>query len=421
MSSPSPSLEKLAQARRATFFSFLLLGHLVLCSVAWVPEYIDRLGVSFTQWGLILGVAPLGAIVSIAVSPLLVNRFGVGRVVFVASLISCGFLVSLGFTTSPGLWMVLNMMFNFAVSLAGVGVNTQAVLVQKKFPTPIINGMHAGWSMGAVAAAVTGSVATATVSLETYLIAIALITAASFVFTFRYFLTPAEDGHREERHHATRLPLFRLPLRMWVLAFGLVCAAVAEISIFEWSAVLARQLGADLLLRSLPFGVFMAGMIIGRLSIARLARAFSVKSLATAGAAMGSLAMALGIVMGYLIAPYSPLWAILILSAFWLFAGLGVAPLGPTMISSASALRGVTTTQAIGSLSMVSHVGSIGAKISMGALAEGVSVSMAFAIPIILLLGAVLVARWALRPHYNPDLDSVAPPTGPLPIVTAGS
>jgi len=208
---------------------------------------------------------------------------------------------------------------------------------------------------------------------------------------------------------------------MWVLAFGLVCASVAEISIFEWSAVLARQLGADLLLRSLPFAVFMAGMIIGRLAIARLARAFSVKSLATVGAAMGSLAMALGVILGYLIAPYSPLWAIVILSALWLFAGLGVAPLGPTMISSASALRGVTTTQAVGSLTLVSQVASIGAKISMGALAEGVSVSMAFAVPIILLAGAVLVARWALRPHNNPDLDSVAPPTGPLPIVTVGS
>jgi len=31
------------------------------------------------------------------------------------------------------------------------------------------------------------------------------------------------------------------------------------------------------------------------------------------------------------------------------------------------------------------------------------------------------VARWALRPYNNPDLDSVAPPTGPLPIVTVGS
>ena len=113
---------ELAGAQRASFASFLLLGHLVLCSIAWVPEYIDRLGVSFAQWGVILGLAPIGALSAVITAPFMINRFGTSPVMRVTALLATVALVPLGFVTNAPLWTVLNTLFNFLAGLTGVAV-----------------------------------------------------------------------------------------------------------------------------------------------------------------------------------------------------------------------------------------------------------------------------------------------------------
>lgn len=410
------SLRGRATVRRAGFMSFLLLGHLVLCSVAWVPEYIDRLGVSFATWGIVLSFAPVGAISAIVVAPSLINRVGVTPVMRVSAVLSAGFLVPLGFTDSLVIWTAINTVFNFTVSLAGVAVNTHAVMLQKKIPESIMSGMHAGWSVGAVAAAATGGIASVFIPLEAYLIFVGVMTALGFVATSHFLLSPAEDGHREERLSGTRLPFYRFPPRLWLLSLGLLCAVMPEIAVFEWSATLARAAGVDLVFRALPFATFMMGMIAGRLSISRLARRFDVHSISVAGALISGSAMAVGLVGAHLLGAYSAEVSVIWLAALWLFAGLGLAPLGPTMISTSSTLPGIMTTQAVGTLSFVTQSVSIGAKIVMGAVAEGYGVSWAFTLPVILIfLGAAIAHRTSERTRAR-DLELVNPPTGPLPV-----
>lgn len=413
------SVAELASARRASFVSFLLLGNMVLCSIAWVPEYIDRLGVTFAQWGLILGLAPLGAISAIVVAPPLMTVFGVAPLMRVGAILALLALVPLGFVSNPIIWAAINILFNFLASLTGVAVNTHGVLLQKKVRESILSGMHAGWSLGAVAAATTGGIATLFLSLEAYLVIVALTTLVGFLVVYRFLLSPGNDGHHEERSSAGRKPFYRLPSRVWLLALGLLCAVMPELAVFEWSAVLARETGADMSLRALPFGLFMVGMILGRLSISSLATRFNVHRLSSAGAALAGTAMLTGIVGAALLSSTSPVAAILWLSGWWLLAGTGLAPLGPTMMLGASSVPGVVTAQAIATLSFVTQSISIVAKIAMGAVAESESVAFAFGIPILaLFLGAIIagVSAQATRPR---DLERINPPTGPLPVMIA--
>ena len=71
---PTPS--RLKQSETALLLAFLLVGHATLSSVAWVPEYIDRLGVSFATWGTILGFSTIGAIIPLMFASRLIMRFG---------------------------------------------------------------------------------------------------------------------------------------------------------------------------------------------------------------------------------------------------------------------------------------------------------------------------------------------------------
>jgi hypothetical protein len=308
-------------------------------------------------------------------------------------------------------------LLNFLAGLTGVAVNTHGVLLQKKVKESILSGLHAGWSIGAVAAAASGGIATLLTSLEIYLITVALFTLAGFLIIHRFLLNPHEDGHREEGSTSSRRPLRELPPRIWLLAFGLLCAVVPEIAVFEWSAVLSRSAGADVALRALPFATFMVGMIVGRLSISTLARRFDIHAISVAGAIASGISMGLGVGGAWLLSPLSPVSAVLWLAGLWSVAGMGLAPVGPTMISTGSSLPGIMTTQAISVLSFVAQSMSIVAKVSMGAIAEGSSVFLAFSVPIAMLfLGAIIAHRTSTRVRAR-DIERVPAVTGPLPVV----
>lgn len=410
---------RVAEVRRGSFVSFILLGHLVLSSVAWVPEYIDQLGVTFTQWGTILGVAPLGAISSILLAPRLVLRFGVRSVMLTGITLASITLTFLGFITDPVVWAVVNLAFNFFASLTGVAVNSHAVSVQKQVHKPIISGLHAGWSIGAVLAAITGALGTVYLALTTYLVITAIVTTVAMAILLRHILGPEEDGHRVERANQPPRKFWQFPASLWVIALGFFAAVFPEIAVLEWSAIFARDtIGVDVALRSLPFAAFMFGMIIGRLTIGKLAERFSVHRMASRGAIVTALALTATVVGGPLIAEVSSTGAIVFLAVLWMSAGYGIAPLGPTLMATAAQVPGVSTAHAISLVSFVPQVLSIGAKVLMGALAQGVSVSVAFAFPIALLIfGAWIVARQEPSGPVD-EIDSYQPPTGPIPIIS---
>ncbi len=409
------------RTRTAGFFSFLLLGHIILCSVAWVPEYIDRLGITFAVWGIVLGLAPIGAITAIVVTPLLISRFGVTPVIRASSALTGVFLVPLGLVDNVIYWAVLHMVFHFMASLTGVCVNAHAVLVQKRVSQPILTGMHAGWSIGAVGAALSGGLATLAVPLEYYLLFVAFATIVGFEICSRDLLSPAEDGHREEQTPNPLRNFVRIPGRIWLLSFGLLCAVLPEISVLEWSAVLARETGADLFVRPVPFAGFMVGMIIGRLSFARITRSLDGGRVASAGASLAAVSMVVGIFGATVLRDFSAVWATLWMALLWLIAGFGLAPVGPTMMAATSNVSGISTPQAISVLSFVTQTVSILAKVIMGAIAEVSSVSWAFIIPVGSLFVAAWIANQVREERKSSRLEEPSLITAPLPIVVDDS
>lgn len=415
------SVSEIILARRAAFSMFLVLGHMVFSLVAWVPEFIDRLDISFAAWGLILGLAPLGSLSAIVSAPALITRFGQVRVMRLSAPLSAAFLIPLGFINVVGGWTAIHVTFSFLASLTLVALNTHAVLLQKKAGEPILTGMHAGWSTGAVAAAITGGAATLILALEVYLILVSVVSLVGFLVSARFLLVRSAGNQQETKLEGTRLRITKIPVRLWLMGIGLLCAAAPELAIFEWSAVLARETGADLSIRALPFAAFMTGMIVGRLSVSRLARRFDVHSIAVAGALISAVTMAAGVAGAVILSTLSPSSAMIWMATCWLFAGLGLAPLGPAMLSAGSIIPGVSTTHAVGVMSFVMQVTTIIVKVLMGAVAEGFTVSYAFIVPVIFLtIGAVIVHQTSEKTRVQ-DFERAHPITGPLPIIDTQS
>lgn len=410
--------QRLRKVQIAMLLTFIFMGHAALSSVAWVPEYIARLDVSFATWGTIIGFGVVGSITPLFFASRLMMRFGSRPLIRVANYGGMVFLVCLGLTSDPALWFFINMAFNFCMSLLGVSVNSHGVLLQKKISKNIIGRMHAGWSVGAVLAAFSGGLATVFLSLEVYLIVVAVVTFIVFEFSLRYLMSPEEDGHLEEKAGVVKRRFYQMPSQLWLLAFGLFCGIYPEVAVIDWAAVFARDvLNADVALRSVPFAVFMVGMIIGRLSMTRMAERWHPHLIASRGSFLAALALALAAIFASMITDVSPTLGLAIASLLWGVAGFGLSSVSPAFFSAAGHVPGVSTAWAVSRLSLFNSMVAIGAKTVMGALTEGVGLSLAFFFPITLAIGSGIIAGMFASRARQSELNAAAPPTGPISII----
>ena len=410
--------KRLRKAQIAMLITFTFTGHIALSSVAWVPEFIDRLGVSFATWGTIIGFGVVGSITPLFFVSRLIMRFGPRTLIRFGNYFGAVFLVLLGLTSNPIIWFFLNMGFNFFMSILGVSVNAHSVLLQKQIKKNVIGRFHAGWSLGAVAAAMTGGLSTLFLELEQFLVIVAILNVIVFEFALRWLLSPTEDGHLEERAGVVKRKFFQIPPQLVLLAFGMIGIVFPEVAVIDWAAVFARDiLNVELALRSLPFAAFMVGMIIGRLSMSRLAEKYHPNLIASRGAFLAAGVLALAAFSAPILADSSSNLALGATMLLWLIAGLGLSPGAPTFMSAAGHVPGVSTAWAVSRLSLMSSTLQVLSKTLMGALAEGVGLSLAFFFPVTLAIISGFIAHQFAQKAKQGDLDSVAPPTSPMPII----
>lgn len=410
--------KRLRKAQIAMLVTFTFTGHIALSSVAWVPEFIDRLGVSFATWGTIIGFGVVGSITPLFFVSRLIMRFGPRTLIRFGNYFGAVFLVLLSVTSNPAIWFFINMGFNFFMSILGVSVNSHSVLLQKQISKNVIGRFHAGWSLGAVGAAITGGLSTVFMDLQQFLILVAILNVIVFEFALRWLLSPTEDGHLDERAAVVKRKFYQLPAQLVLLAVGMIGIVYPEVAVIDWAAVFARDvLNVDLALRSLPFAAFMVGMIAGRLSMTRLAEKYHPNLIASRGAFLAAGVLALAAISAPLLASSSSILALGVTMLLWLIAGLGLAPGAPTFMSAAGHVPGVSTAWAVSRLSLMSSTMSVMAKTLMGALAEGVGLSLAFFFPVTLAIVSGLIAHQFAQKAKQADLDSVAPPTSPMPII----
>ena len=410
--------KRLRKAQIAMLVTFTFTGHIALSSVAWVPEFIDRLGVSFAAWGTIIGFGVIGSITPLFFVSRLIMRFGPRNLIRFGNYFGAVFLVLLTVTSNPAIWFFINMGFNFFMSILGVSVNSHSVLLQKQIKKNVIGRFHAGWSLGAVGAAFTGGLSTVFMDLQQYLILVAILNIIVFEFALRWLLSPTEDGHLDERAAVVKRKFYQIPAQLVLLAVGMIGIVYPEVAVIDWAAVFARDvLNVELALRSLPFAAFMVGMIVGRLSMTKLAEKYHPNLIASRGAFLAAGVLALTAISAPILADSSNTLALMVTMVLWLIAGLGLAPGAPTFMSAAGHIPGVSTAWAVSRLSLMSSIMSVMAKTLMGALAEGVGLSLAFFFPVTLAVVSGLIAYQFAKKAKQVDLDSVSPPTSPMPII----
>jgi predicted MFS family arabinose efflux permease len=282
-------------ARVAVAVTFIALG---VGGGSWatrIPAVQHRLGLSAAELGIALFGLGFGSLISMPITGMLVARHGSRPVVRATAVL---FAVSVALPALawnlPSLWFAL-VLFGAASGALDVSMNSHGVAVEHAYGRPILSSFHAAFSAGALLGAALGALA-AGIGLDArvHLAAIAAVILVSAIVTARLLL-PAD----EDRGSAGQRLTLRVPRQLVVVGIVAFLCLLAEGAASDWSAVyLAGPLGASPEAAAIGFAGFAGAMMLGRVVGDRLVTALGEVAVVRAGAALGALGMAIGLVAG---------------------------------------------------------------------------------------------------------------------------
>lgn len=415
------SVPRAKRAQRGLILTFFVHGVISLSYIPRIPEIIGQINVSLAQWGLILGFTGLGGLLPLMFANRLVMRFGTRPIMRFGFTLGAVSLASYGFATNGYIYALAAFSFAFFNSLFNNSLQAQSVMYQDRVGKIVLGKMHAAWSIGAFTASLASGLLASYIPLPIFMAGLMAVALVAFFSISTMLLKPAEDGHTDEKKQAQKIPFFKSPARVWLLAAGLFAAVFPEATMMDWSAVFAkRELMQSIQTVGVPYTAFALCMIVGRLLVSRFTRRMHISTLGRWAALWGSSFLALAVFVGPAMAKTNAQEGLVVSAIFFGLAGLGAGPMVPSFMSGAGSISGMPTSQAMARMTLVNSTVILSAKVVLGAIAQGLSVQAAYVFPItVFFIGsfiAAAVARGSKTVSGDEILIDAYPITSPVTI-----
>lgn len=378
-----PSLEKI---RLGVLTFFLCQG---LCFASWasrIPDIKDNLQVSDTFiWGLILFMIPVGKFLAIPLAGYTVSKFGSRIMVQIAIL---GYALSLFLIgISSDIYILGACLFLFGIfwNLTDISLNTQAIGIEKIFGKTIMGSFHGAWSLAACFGAVIGfAMINFQISHAYHFTGILVLIVLSWLFNRSALQTDAKTTpvvEEVKEIEETQKRKLKMP-ELILIQLGIIglCALIVESAMFDWGGVYFESIVKAPKSLQIGFLVFMIMMTTGRFLTNKAYQLFGKqRTIQIAGAL---------IFIGMFISALFP--SIILCSLGFMFVGLGISCMVPTIYSVVGQKSKMPTSIALTILSTISFVGSLIAPLLIGSISH--TLNMKYAYIVVGLLGLVIVA-----------------------------
>ncbi|HUQ59098.1 MFS transporter [Lentzea sp.] len=373
-------MNALKAARVATFTYFALNGFLLGLWLVHIPTVEDRTGISHAELGRLLLLLGLGAFIGMRIGGKVTDRLGVKLVVPIAGVVCSVTAFLPGVAVNQWTLAAALLIFGFGNGLIDVSMNAHAVVVERHYNRPVMSAFHATWSLGGVAAALTGARTLGwELSPATTLGAAAVLGVVVSLATARLLLDEKEEQHATEGTGKKR----KAPRRIWIMAVLALLVMLSEGAANDWSVLhLQDVLNASPEIAALAYGAFATTMTVGRLLADRVTAKIGPMAVLRWGSVIGAAGIAT--------AALSPwIWLALV---GWAIAGIGLSGTVPQLFSAAGhaepGAAGVNVSRVAG----LGYLGVLAGPAVIGWLTHFVPLNTAFLLPVALCLVAALSA-----------------------------
>ena len=392
-----------ASARLACMFYFMAPGLAYGLVTSRMPALKNMTGATEGELGIILLCFGLSALIGLAFAPRLIAKISAKTTLLASSLACMVFVVLVSFSSSVWFFGIAMALLGICMGLCDVTMNVQGVEVERAYKKSSMNILHAGYNIGAAAAACAGSIFAATNFgvWVNFVLPVAVMAGMLWWAEPRLVTGNLEKPERSESSPLVSVePKKRLPCLVWVCGLLCVCCYVSEGSVGEWGSLyLHQEKAAPESIAALVFAGFSICSLLCRLVADRLRNNFGDFLVSTAGATLA--------LVGMLTVLSSSSWSICLIG--YAMMGLGQAPIVPIAFSRAGAIKGVSTARATSLVSLLAYAGLLFAPPAFGLSAEHFGLHTALcAVPVLLtitVLLAFLLGR--LIKHSREDTQAV--------------
>ena len=355
-----------------------------LCFATWasrIPDIKTALHLSEGDLGSILFALPLGQLVIMPFSGKLVIRFGSHRILVFSLLFYVFSMTNLGLATAA--WQLSLGLFVFGIfgNLSNIAVNTQGVYTEVLFKKTIMSSFHGMWSFAGFMGALVGlGMLAFELTPYTHFLIVGGIVFLMMAFNYK-FLIKAKETIKVEKKKMFSKPDSAL---IWLGIIGFCCMA-SEGVMFDCSGVYFKDvIKAPGPLVILGYTSFMIMMASGRFLGDGLIHKFGRKPVLQISGIMISAVLFTAVFFPFVIPA----------TIAFMFVGLGVSTIVPTVYSVAGKNPNVSPSAALTTVSSVSFLGFLMGPPIIGYIAELSSLRFSFAfIGIFGLLITFMVSR----------------------------
>lgn len=376
ISTPAPVVPG-RMAQMSTRIAFFIAGFGIAAWAPLVPYAKARADLGEGALGLLLLCLGVGSIIAMPVAGALASRFGCRRVLAGGAILVCMALPLLATISSIPLLAASLFLFGAGLGAVDSTVNLQAVIVERASGKTMMSGFHGLFSLGGIvgAAGVSALLGLGLSPLGAMLVVVVVILLA-LAKAVPHLLPYASESSG---------PAFAIPHGV-VLFIGTLCFIVflAEGAVLDWSAVfLSAERGLDEAYAGLGYAAFALTMTAGRLTGDAIVRRLGPTRVIILG---GALAAA-----GLLLATLSPAWEAALLG--YALVGAGCSNIVPVLYTAVGKQTVMPEHIAVPAITTLGYTGILAGPAVIGFIAHGSSLSSAFLLIALLLVGVTISGK----------------------------
>ena len=336
---------------------FFLFGFGIMAWVPRFPEVRANLGLDNGAFGSLMSTGSIGAFFGLLTTGHIIHRIGVKRVIVVSLIVLFTSLISLVHVSSALSFFIFSLGFGFGITAIHVSFNSQAFHFNDRSGQNIVTSSAGYWSAGALSTAIASGFLVHRVTLATHITVLAsvlAVTMIAIVLKLHPVLLTANKDVETEYSIKQIFTSFHID---WPVSLAMACVIYLEFAVGDWGTIFTKdRLGVSAGLSAIPYIVFTATMIFGRLTVQRLLPYAPLEVWAKRAAILGGAGFAGSIIIATHLPAEMKWWSYSLFIVGFFIGGLGSSFLGPSVFRAATRRSKLPSAIVVGQFGVVNNI-----------------------------------------------------------------
>ena len=226
----------LRRKRLAVAAYYFVPGAVFASWASRIPDVKHILHLSNGQLGSVLFAIPIGQLLMMAFSGILVSKFGSKKMLVLSEILYAAVLAGIGCSSSVVHLILALVAFGMMANLMNIATNTQACLVEKMYGRNIMSSFHGLWSLGGFAGGIIGAVfANTLLPIGVHFGAILAMSLLIVALGFRHLVNDATAQAEEE--DVPKFSFKTIDPVLFLLGLMGFAGMFCEGTVYDWSGV----------------------------------------------------------------------------------------------------------------------------------------------------------------------------------------